>query len=262
MERVPAISGWVWIKRGFALFRQQPSEMATLFVLCCCLKLFLSVIPVIGLILSFVLIPAFSMAFMVACDEIEQGKRVHPRVLFAGFRGPAMRQLAALGACYLAAFLGACVVMTIVDGGYLWQTLSKQVSESSPMDVNSEENLRMAKSVFVLVITYLLAILPLWFATPLIAWQKMPLGKAIFFSFFSVVRAIKAFALYALCWFFIAMLTSYGVGAVLKILQISNLDVGLFILMPIYLLLGVIMYCSYYSSYTQIFGTPERQEER
>lgn len=258
MERVPAIAGWHWIKQGFALFRRQPAEMSSLFVLCVCLKLLVSMLPVLGLILWFVLIPVFSMAFMVACDEIEQGNRVHPRMLFAGFRSPALKRLLALGGCYFAAAVLAVVVTNIFDGGYLLQTFVDQVKNASAPDAKTPDDARVATSMLVLMGTYLLATLPLWFASPLIAWQNMSVGKAIFFSFFSVIHAIKAFALHALCWFFISMAADFGVSAILQVLQVANAGIGVFILMPIFLLLTVVMYCSYYASYVQIFGAPTR----
>jgi len=261
MEQIPAVAGWHWIKQGFALFRRQPAEISTLFVLCCCLKLLLSVIPVIGLILWFVLIPVFSMAFMIACNDIEHDKRVHPRVLFAGFRGPALKRLLALGTCYLAAMLVALVAAYIFDGGYLLQTFVDQVNNAPAADAKAGEDPRLAASVLVVMCTYLLATLPLWFASPLIAWQNMSVGKAIFFSFFSIVRAFKAFALYALCWFLITVTVNLSISTILQILQVGSFDIGLFILMPFFLLLTVVMYCSYYASYTQIFGSPPRQNE-
>jgi hypothetical protein len=261
MERVPAIAGWHWIKQGFSLFRRQPGELSTLFVLCCCVKLFLSVIPVLGLILWFVLIPIFSMVFMVACDQIEQGRRVHPRVLIDGFRSPSLKRLLALGGCYLAAIAVAAIATNIFDGGYLLGTLISQVNNAPAADAKAAEDIVMAKSILFLMATYLLTTLPLWFASPLIAWRNMSVGKAIFFSFFSVFHAIKAFALYALCWFLITIFVNFSISAVLQIMQVNSFNIGVFILMPFFLLLTVVMYCSYYSSYIQIFGTPPRSEE-
>lgn len=261
MERVPAIAGWHWIKQGFALFRRQPGEMSTLFVLYCCLNLMISLIPVLGAVLWFVLIPVFSMAFMTACNDIEQDKRVHPRVLLAGFRSPALKRLLALGACYLVAMLVAAVAAKIFDDGYLFQAIANQMNNPPTADANQTEDPRLVKSALFLMGVYLSAILPLWFASPLIAWQNMSVGKAIFFSFFSVVRAIKAIALYALCWAAINIFVDFGIDAILQLLQVENFEIAAFVLMPFFLLLTVVMHCSYYASYAQIFGTPARPAE-
>ena len=80
MEKLPANTGWIWIKEGFALFRKQPAEISTLFLAYMFLMLGLNLlqIPILGQILPVILVPVFAMAFMQACLNIEQGKRVYP----------------------------------------------------------------------------------------------------------------------------------------------------------------------------------------
>src|SRR5438876_9355872 len=103
MEKLPANTGWTWVKEGFALFRKQPAELSTLFISYIFLMLALGIIPVVGQILPLVLVPVFSMAFMQACVQIEQGKRIYPSLLLTGFRSPAFPNLLKLGGLYLLA---------------------------------------------------------------------------------------------------------------------------------------------------------------
>jgi hypothetical protein len=261
MERIPAPSGWLWIKQGFALFRRQPGEISTLFVLYCCFNLLTYLIPPVGVISSFVLIPIFSMAFMTACRDIEQDKRVHPRVLFAGFRSPALKRLLGLGSCYLLAMVLAIIVANLSDNGYLFEAIAKQVENPPTTDAPAPQDLRLMKSFAVLMCVYLLAILPLWFAAPLLAWQNMSLGKAMFFSFFSVIRAIKAIALFAVCWLSINLAVNLGIDALLQLLQVDNMEIAAFIQMPFTLVLVIVMHCAYYMSYKQVFGPVPLAEE-
>lgn len=260
MERVPAVAGWHWIKQGFALFRRQPGEMATLFVLYCCLNLLMCLIPLAGAISSFVLIPVFSMAFMTACRDIEMEKRVHPRVLFAGFQSPALMRLLVLGSCYLLAITVAVIFANLSDDGYLFEAIAKQINNPPPTDASAPQDARLMKSTIVLMCVYLFAILPLWFAGPLIAWQNMSVGKAMFFSFFSVIRAIKGIAFFAVCWISINLVVDTGIDALLQLLQIDSMAIGVFIQMPLLLLLVVVMHCAYYMSYKQIFGPAPQAE--
>ena len=147
MERVPAASGWHWIRQGFALFRRQPAEMATLFVLYCCFNLLMYLIPLFGAIASFVLIPIFSMAFMSACRDIELDKRVHPKLLFAVFRNPALKRLLGLGSCYLLAIVVAIVLANLSDNGYLFEAIAKQVENPPTTDAPVPQDMRLMKSV-------------------------------------------------------------------------------------------------------------------
>jgi hypothetical protein len=254
MERLPAVAGWQWIKQGFALFRRQPVEMSTLFVLYFFVNGLLSLVPFIGPILHFILVPAFSMAFMHACANIEQGRRVYPKVLFAGFRSPAFKSLLILGVLYLLAPVLAVLATALVDNGAFWQAIN---SPAAP-DSKTVEDSSLVLSTFIAAAVYLSISLLLWYAAPLIAWQNMSVGKAIFFSFFAVTRAIKAFFVYLLAWLTIAMFLIFTVSSLLKLL-IDNTEA--FMLLPFAILMMVVVQCSFYPSYTQVFGIPQLPEE-
>jgi hypothetical protein len=159
-----------------------------------------------------------------------------------------------LGSCYLLAITVAVIVANLSDNGYLFEAIAKQANSPAPADAPQPQDLRLMKSMVVLMCVYLFAILPLWFAGPLIAWQNMSVGKAMFFSFFSVIRAIKAIAFFAVCWISINLVLDIGIDALLQLLQVDNMAIGAFIQMPLLLLLVIVMHCTYYMSYKQIFG--------
>ena len=73
MEKLPAATGWQWIKDGFALFRKQPAELSTLFLTYMFLMMIITIIPLVGQVLPLVLVPVFSIAFMQACVQVEHG---------------------------------------------------------------------------------------------------------------------------------------------------------------------------------------------
>jgi hypothetical protein len=50
------------------------------------------------------------------------------------------------------------------------------------------------------------------------------------------------------------------IDVVLQILGTENAEFGLFFLMPISLVISLVMNCSYYASYVQMFGSPEQPE--
>src|SRR5438046_774177 len=121
MEKLPAKTGWIWVKEGFALFRKQPAEISTLFLAYMFLMLAVGIVPVLGQLLPLILVPVFSMAFMQACVQIEREKRVFPSVLLTGFRSPALKNLLILGCLYLLAAIIAIAASTLIDGGVFWQ---------------------------------------------------------------------------------------------------------------------------------------------
>lgn len=254
MEKLPAKTGWLWVKQGVALFRKQPAEVSTLFLSYMFLMLALGIVPVIGQLLPLILVPVFAMSFMQACRQIEAGERVYPNLLLVGFRSPALRSLLTLGVLYLLAAFGATAVSRLADGGAFWNAMT-----GAGLDPKQIENSNISLAMLVAALVYLPAAMAFWFAAPLIAWHQMPLGKALFYSFFAVSRAGKAFLLYALAWLVIGILLPAVVSTIVALL-ISNITIIVFILLPLSIILTVVMYCSFYPTYTAIFGKPQRDE--
>jgi hypothetical protein len=253
MEKLPAKTGWIWIKEGFALFRKQPAEISTLFLAYMFLMLGLNLVPVLGQIMPVILVPVFAMAFMQACQNIEQGKRVYPNLLLVGFRSPALQKLLILGMLYMVAAVIAIAASALVDGGVFWQTVTGQTT----LDPKEIQDSSMSLAMMFSAVVYIPAAMAFWYAAPLIMWQKMGVMKAIFYSFFAVSREMKAFAVYGLAWAAIGVVLP-AIVSVLIAVVIGNASVTIMILLPLSIALTVVMYCSFYPTYTHIFGKPEQ----
>ncbi|HTN67517.1 MAG TPA: BPSS1780 family membrane protein, partial [Burkholderiaceae bacterium] len=115
MEKLPAKSGWLWVKEGFALFRKQPAEMSTLFMAYMFLMLVVGLVPLLGQVLPLFLVPIFSIGFLQACANVERGQRVFPNLLLTGCRSPARNRLLQLGVLYLLAAILAIALSSIID---------------------------------------------------------------------------------------------------------------------------------------------------
>jgi hypothetical protein len=251
MEKLPANVGWLWVKQGFALFRKQPAALATLFLSYMFLMFMLSIIPILGQLLPLLLVPVFSMGFMQACVHIEQGKRVYPNLLLTGFRSPAFRTLLILGALYLLAAILAIGASAVIDGGVFWQVMSGRTA----LDAKTIRNSNMSLAMLFAAAVYTPAAMAFWYAAPLAAWQNMGAGKSIFYSFFAVRKAGKAFLLYALAWATIGIVLPTIVSTLIALL-LNRAMATIVVLLPLSIVLTVIMYCSFYPTYTYIFGKP------
>lgn len=257
MQKLPATSGWLWIKQGFAIFRKKPAELSTLFLTYMFLMLALGIIPVIGQLLPLILVPVFAIAFMQACINVDNDQRVFPSLLLVGFRSPAVKSLLLLGVLYLLAALVAIAASSIVDGGALWQAMVSR----GDLDAAEMQQSNMSLAMIFAALVYLPAAMAFWFAAPLMVWQKMPLAKALFYSFFAVVGAGRAFVLYALGWLVLGVVLPALVSTLVALL-IGSVSVTVFILLPLSIILTVVMYCSFYPTYTQIFGKPALLDEQ
>lgn len=252
MQKLPAHAGWLWIKEGFALVRKQPVELLTLFMAYMLIMLMLVAIPLAGQIVAYVLTPVFTMTFMQACAEVEQGKRVHLRLLLTGFRSPALRRLLLLGLLYVIAALIASAVLVSIDK----DTLLKLAEGKITIDSQEFRESRVPFAVLVSAILYTPAAMAFWYAAPLIAWKQMKIGKALFYSFFAVIKASKAFLVYGLGFigiFFAAIL----VASILSLIGGGNVLVVRMLSLPLSVLIMLVLYCSYYPNYTDIFGKPD-----
>jgi hypothetical protein len=252
MEKLPANVGWLWIKEGFALFRKQPAELSTLFLSYMLLMFLIGIIPLLGQVLPLLLVPVFSIAFMQACINIEQGKRVYPNLLLTGFRSPAVVSLLKLGGLYVAAAIFAVAASSLIDGGVLWQALTGQIM----LDAKTVQDSNMPLAMLFAATVYMPAAMAFWYAAPLVAWQNMGVGKSIFYSFFAVRRAGKAFLVYGLAWIVLGVLLPVFVSSAIGMLT-GKAAITMLILPPLTIVMTVVMYCSFYASYTHVFGRPE-----
>ena len=249
MNQLPANTGWLWIKQGYQYFKKQPMEFSTLFLGYLFFMLLLGVIPYIGQVLAFVLLPQFTLAFMQGCKEIDQGMRIHPRLLFFAFRSPQVARLVQLGLLYFIAAIIALGASSLIDGGVFWQVMSGQLA----LTAKNIEGTNMMSAMLFAMLTYLPALMGFWFAGPLIAWQGMSLFKAIFYSFFATVRTTRAFLVYGLAWFSLGGILPTIFSIIIAAITGSP-NMTLITMMPFSMILTIILYCSFYPTYKSVFG--------
>ncbi len=214
-----------------------------------------SIIPIAGQILSLVLVPAFPMAFMQACADIEQGKRIKPDLLLIGLRRPVFFPLLKLGMLYLLATVITIMMSTLVDDGLLWKVISGQ----TPLTMQMVQEGPLLNAMLLAMLVYTPAAMGFWYAAPLIMWQQMGVGKAVFYSFFSVWHARGAFLVYGFALICIGLLLPY----IVKVLLTGILDqpqVVAIVLLPFWLMVWVVTYCSFYPTYTDVFGKPPTRD--
>ena len=257
MDNMPAGLGWIWIKQGFALFRKRPAEMTTLFLTYMFLMLGIGIIPVLGQILPLILVPVFSMGFMQACVHLEQDQRIYPSLLLTGFRSPAFSRLMLLGLLYLLSAVVAVAASSLVDDGVFWGAMSGQIA----LDGATMRDSNMSMAMLLSALLYAPAAMALWYAAPLVMWQDMAVGKAVFYSFFAVRRAGRAFLIYALIWVVIGVLLPAIISAVIAMI-VNVPTVTLMILLPLSVVMTVIMYCSFYPTYTHVFGPAPKSDQK
>jgi hypothetical protein len=239
-------AGWHWVKQGLQVFRKQPGALMALFFSCMFLSLFSLFIPLVGGMAPLLMAPMFSVALLQACAEIDQGRRAMPGLVFSGFRKPARRPLLGLGVLYLLVMLLSLTVLSLLDGGVLVQMLTRQI----PMDQSMLEDSRSA--LFISSLVYMVGWMLTCLAAPLVFWQKMTLAKALFFSVVTVCRDIKAFVTVA-----VVLFVMFQIGTAVPVLLFDSPQLEVTAIFTIFLMMIVLMHCTLYASYRQIFGPPQ-----
>lgn len=212
----------------------------------------IGIVPIIGQILPFLLLPAFTLSFMQACRRVDQGERVHPRLLFYGFQKPQVAKLISLGFLYLIAAITTLAASTLIDNGVYWQVISGQLELTAKLIESSN----MTAAMFFSLLLYIPVMMAFWFAGPLIAWEKMSLIKAIFYSFFATYRSIRAFLVYGFAWIAVGVVLPTFCIAIIALLT-GNANLIILIMTPFSMVFTLIFYCSFYPTYKSVFGSPD-----
>lgn len=244
MTTYPARTGLHWVKQGMLLFRKQPGGLMALFFCCMFLSMFIMVIP-IGQLAAFVLTPLFSIALLEGCKHADEGKRVLPNLLLSGFRKPGRSPLLMLGALNLGMLLIAAAVVYSMSGDVL-----ARIAEN-PQKVDPALLETMMVPMFIASAMYTISWILTCFAAPLVYWQKITVGKALFFSLVSVVRAFKPFFVATA-----ALHLMYFVGCKIIALIFGASQLSMAGIFTLFLLVIVLVHCTLYAAYRELFDQP------
>src|SRR2546425_12682331 len=80
-----------WLGEGWQLFRGAPLGWLSMVLAYWLLMTFASLLPLVGVVIAPVLVPAFSVGFMAAARAVGGGQRLQPARLLEGVRAAAPR---------------------------------------------------------------------------------------------------------------------------------------------------------------------------
>ncbi len=248
MSRLPASTGWQWLKQGFGLFRQQPGFLTMVVFTNFLFAVLLSLLPVLGFVLSLVFIPAFTMAIYQACHMIDNAARLSPGVLMTGFRKPVLGPLCKLGLVYFSVFVIALLLVSPwIDTEAMRQLPQNKEAGAAALMQGSTGTAMMIFSLLFGLFVMLLA-----FAPGLIYWKQMPTFKAIFYSVFAMLGSTRAMLVLVLSW-----LGIYWAAGMLFGVLLSRTNMMFVVLIWLNLIFVLILHCALYCAYKQIMGAPE-----
>ena len=248
---VPASTGITWVKLGVKTFLQQPLAMSGLFFLYMAVGTLLSLLPVLGLILAFMIVPAATLGLMAATQEALKGKFPMPTVLVSAFRAgrQRMRAMLVLGALYAA----ACLLIVMVVPFLVDAPAAPAATAEAGRDAMLAPQFQL--TMLVTMALYLPISLLFWHAPALVHWHGISPVKSLFFSFVACIRNAGAFFMYGLGWFGVFL----GMGIVLSVITglTGSGTLMAAAMMPLALLMAAMFSTSIYFTFRDSFvATP------
>jgi uncharacterized membrane protein len=207
---VAATRGWDWITEAWGLFKASPGMWIAMVVVFFVIYMVLAFIPFIGGLLSFLAGPLFGAGFVIGCRAIEDGQELEFKHLFEGFSqrfGP----LCAVGALYLAAWIGVILVVALVTGAGVMALLAGSSGQAG--DVPSMAALTtILLGVLIAMALMLPVVMAVWFAPSLVVFHDLGPIEAMKDSFTGCVRNIVPFLVYGIVYLVLAFIATIPLG--------------------------------------------------
>lgn len=244
---VPARTGLQWVKLGVRTFLKQPLALTGLFFMYMAAVLLVSQIPVLGIVLGAMLVPAATLGLMAATAEAASGRFPMPTVLISAFRAGRQRARAmlVLGALYTAGSFAASLLGALIVGE----------SAMAPADAQGTPQVD-GRTLFVLLLHSPLVVL-FWHAPALVHWHGVSPVKSLFFSAVACLRNAGAFLTYGFAW--VALFLAFGFLFSTLGVMLGGATVAKSILMPAVLLLVTMFTTSLYFTFRDSFRADDEQ---
>ena len=253
VKTLPARAGLTWLRDALTLYRRQPFAFTSLVILYTIGVSLLAYVPFVGLPLAAVLVPFGTLGLTLAGRDAERGKMPMPTLMVEPFRDPQQRkELALLG------FINAALVLLLVTLVSLLAAdeLAKWTLVDGQIDPASAAQNFPWDAIIVAALVYLPILMVTWFAPQLVAWHRLPIAKALFFSFFTCWRNRWPFLTLAAALSGLSFAVIFLVTQLLQMFGASP-QLASMLFAPIALILISIGYATQYPIYRSLIETAE-----
>jgi hypothetical protein len=189
---VPAGNGWRWIVDGWGLFVRRPGMWILVVLVLYVISTVISWIPLLGAIALTLLSFVFAGGVMLGCAELDDGRPLELRHLFAGFGGH-LGRLLLLGLLFLAAEIVLVLVAAGLGAAAIFGLTGGAAGDPDAMG-------QAVATVLVAVLVALALLIPIlmlvWFTPALVALQELGVVDALKASFAGCLKNIVPFLLY------------------------------------------------------------------
>jgi len=243
-----ALSGWRWVCEGWALFRTQPLAFFSWAMFISLLLMIASITPPIGPVVFVILMPAVTVVTLSAGRHAAQGHKILLSHWLEPLKPPTVfKRLLGMGALYL--------VTCLLLGLLAFMPFAAEVTEALK-DLTGSNNLMplleaVRTPMIIFAIFYMLMAALFWYAPVLVAWHKVGLLQALFFSGIACWRNKWVFLIYGASWLGVFVAIDSAMSVLVWVGLSSSIAATLQV--PINIIGGAVLYCSFYPSYASVF---------
>ena len=243
-----ALSGIQWIKHGWLIFRRQPLALYTWAMFISFLLMVSTMIPPIGPIIFIVLMPAISFVTLSACRHVASGKTLSAGMWMQPLQQKSVfKRLIVAGTLYMSANLLAGLLAFLPFSGQVSEALHSMSSANDLMPLLDA----VQEPMMLFGVLYLIVAAFFWYCPPLIGWHQRGLIQSLIYSAIACWRNKWAFIVYGACW--VAIFLGVDLATGLLVSMGLSVSTAATLQIPINILIGSVLYCSFYPSYISVF---------
>ena len=252
LNSVAPKEGYTWIRQGIWLFKQNPLGFLMLIFMYVFVAQLAVLVPVIGVFAVLLLTPTLSVGFMTACRQAIQKERIRPTIYLVALQlTPEIRKrILQLGLIYTALIITLSFILSmLVD----FELLIPLMTNDKPISPEAVRQIYLI--LFFGGLLYIPIGMLMWFSPVLVAWEDMPVGKALFSSAIACWTNRGAFFLYlAICG---AMLIAIplAIGSIFNLLDLGQ--AASFVIAPLSMAGLTVMHCSFFATWKACFAEKE-----
>lgn len=248
LNSVAPKEGYIWIRQGIWLFKQNPLGFLMLVFMYVFAAQLAVVVPVIGVFAVLLLTPALSVGFMTACRQAINQERIRPMVYFVALQSGVLirKRILQLGLIYTSLILLLSFILSLLID---FETLLPLMMGDKPI---TPEAMRQIYLVLVFgAALYIPVAMLMWFSPILIAWADMSVPQALFSSAIACWTNKAAFFFYLAIWSVVLIAIPLTIGMLFDALDFGQ--AASFIIAPISMAGLTVMHCSFYATWKACF---------
>ena len=209
---VDAGRGVAWWSEAWALFTRAAGLWIVLGILLFVILAVISLVPLLGALVSTLLLPVFMGSWVLAARKVQTGAAIEVGDLFLAFRGDKLTPLIIVGALLTAAMLVLGVVAGMLGLGAVFGMAAGGAAHSAGA-VLAALGTGMLAMLVALVIGVLIA-MAIWFAPSLVVFRGVAPVDALRLSFAASMKNMMPFLLYGLIYIAASIVASipFGLG--------------------------------------------------